>query len=116
MFNDDGGVRSVSSSARTRRDRLSRAGAGNRDAVDFGAVSRAGGFRAGLFVALFAALFAGCFATRLGARRGVFLEELARLAAARLGPFVLFLARRLSFFRTRFAMAKIPFKSLTGFG
>jgi len=39
-----------------------------------------------------------------------------RLATTRLRPFVLFFGRRLSFFRTRFAMTKIPFKCLTGFG
>jgi hypothetical protein len=41
-------------------------------------------------------------------------------ATTRLRPFVLdfdlFWGRRLSFFRTRFAMTKIPFKCLTGFG
>jgi hypothetical protein len=112
MFNDDGGVRSVSSSERTRRDRLRRSGAGIRVAINFGVVARAAGFRAARLVALFAARFT--------ARRGDFFDGLARLATARLRPFVLdlalFGARRLSFFRTRFAMAKIPFKSLTGFG
>jgi hypothetical protein len=42
------------------------------------------------------------------------------LAITRFRPFeldlALFGARRLSFLRTRFAMAKIPFKCLTGFG
>jgi hypothetical protein len=37
-------------------------------------------------------------------------------ATTRLRPFVLFFGRRLSFLRTRFAMTKIPFKCLTGFG
>jgi hypothetical protein len=41
---------------------------------------------------------------------------LAFLATARFRPFGLFRERRLSFFRTRFAMTTIPFKCLTGFG
>jgi hypothetical protein len=41
-------------------------------------------------------------------------EVRARLATARLRPFVLFFARRLSLRRARFAMFRIPFKFLTG--
>jgi len=56
----------------------------------------------------------------LTARRVDALAVLARLTTARLRPlvldFVLFCARRLTLRRTRFAMTKIPFKSLTGFG
>jgi hypothetical protein len=56
----------------------------------------------------------------LTARRVEALAVLARLTTARLRllvlDFVLFWARRLTLRRTRFAMAKIPFKSLTGFG
>jgi hypothetical protein len=42
-------------------------------------------------------------------------DALARLVTARLRPFVLFFARRLTLRRARFAMMKNPFKSLTGF-
>jgi len=63
------------------------------------------------------------FRTALAARRlrdAEALAEPARLVSARLRcfvlDFVLFWARRVTFRRGRFAMAKIPFKSLTGFG
>jgi len=106
MSSDEGGVRSVSSSTRTRRDRLRRAALGGRR----GAAAFRGADR---FARLAAAFFlAGRF---LALRR---LEAFARLATGRLWRFVLDFAlfgpRRLSLARRRFAMVEIPFKSLTG--
>src|SRR5690242_3693930 len=110
MSREDGGVRSVSSSVRTRRERLSRSGAESRAAGALAAVRRRD---APLRTSFLRAPFF------LTGRRADALTVLA-LATARLRPFVLdfalFWARRLTLRRTRFAMAKIPFKSLTGFG
>src|SRR5215470_14016694 len=110
MSSDEGGVRSVSSSVSTRRLRLSRSGATGRRAAALAADGRASRFRFSFFRATFFLI----------ARRADARAVLARLTTARLRPlvldFVLFWARRLTLRRTRFAMTKIPFKSLTGFG
>src|SRR5262245_36177163 len=106
MSSDEGGVRSVSSSVSTRRLRLSRSGATGRRAAAPAADGRAARFRISFFRAAFF----------LPARRVEALAVLARLTTARLRPLVIFFARRLTLRRTRFAMTKLPFKSLTGFG
>jgi len=85
---------------------LSRSGATGRRAAAPAADGRAARFRISFFRAAFF----------LPARRVEALAVLARLTTARLRPLVIFFARRLTLRRTRFAMTKIPFKSLTGFG
>jgi hypothetical protein len=87
---------------------LSRAGPAGRDAVSWDGDGREARLRTSFFRTAFF----------LMARR---VDALAVLAptTARLRPFVLdfalFWTPRLTFRRTRFAMAKIPFKCLTGF-
>src|SRR5262245_42880768 len=114
MSSEDGGVRSVSSSGSTRRVRLSRSGPAGRATASFGAARVTRGRTRTAFLRT---------TLDLAARRVEALAVFAvlvLLATARLRPFELDLAllwaRRLSLLRTRFAMAKIPFKCLTGFG
>ena len=116
MLSDDGGLWTASSSASTRRDRLSRAAPAGRGTVSLG-LDASLGFDARTTRLRLRTVFLAGRRLDEAARAPRWDDEVrARLATARLRRFVLFFARLLTLRRARFAMIQIPFKSLTGFG